>query len=427
MTTNATANRQGYTLIELTIAVALGAMVIYLAVAGVRTAAQGVTAAKRLALENAIIRTGVVIALENTDFWTDHDLPYPDDPAKDQPLRALTSTPSDPAGMTRGLPFTPFLTTQAGTGYRPASGTVPGPPLNVSATVAAGLDETAGGWNPNAWQAAEARGWSWGNLTERTPRWSGASNRNVPVAKYKIFGHYESVASTDPGISTHHWQQRQLDGLQRSLGSYGLFDYLPANTGLMIYQKVLSGADTGKWMTATEWCNPDGGPYFRLASDFNLSFALDRLADTWGTLFQVPNRNVTASEMVRAANRRYSTGIAIGAAANNRSVDDIKQLLIDGDQVDAVLHDSGSSGPANKPEHWPQLTVRNLRFLRTGAFINLNRIAWVNPLTGQGSELTFTCFGTTLRGARQQRLRDEPGWADPFPLAGAPKPNLDSY
>jgi hypothetical protein len=159
----------------------------------------------------------------------------------------------------------------------------------------------------------------------------------------------------------------------------------------------------------------------------NLSFTLDRMADTWGTVFLVPNRSVTAGNRSKISNRRYNTGIAIAASNNNATVSEIKQILIDGEQVDAVLHDSDASGYANKPSHWPGLSVSNLRFMRTGAFINLNRITWTNPLTGQGTELSFTCFGTTLRGARQQRLRDEPGWADPFPSSGSPKPNLDSY
>ena len=421
-----TGQRNGFTVIELTIAVALGALVVYIAAAGMRTAAQGVAAANRLALENSIIRTGVVIALENSDFWTDHDNPIPNDPLIDQPLRAQAT---DAAGKLRGLPFTPFLTSQTNTGYKtPIGSSAPiAAPPGSSTTVIRGLDENASGWDPNAWQAAEARGWSWGNLTERAPRWSSATNHNVPTVKYKLFGRFETIASTDPTISLHHWQQRQLDGLLRSLGSYGLFDYLPANTGLMIYEKSTTAGETGLWKVAAEWCNPDSGPYYRLASDVNLSFTLDRMADTWGTVFLVPNRGVPIANRSRIANRRYSTGIAIGTSANNSAVDDIKQLLIDGDQVDAILHDADASGSANKPTNWPNLTVRSLRFLRTGAFINLNRIAWVNPLTGQGTELNFTCFGTTLRGARQQRLRDEPGGADPFPSSGAPKPTLDSY
>ena len=56
----------------------------------------------------------------------------------------------------------------------------------------------------------------------------------------------------------------------------------------------------------------------------------------------------------------------------------------------------------------------------------------VNPRLGAtavlNGDLDFTTtFGTTLRGARQQRLRKTPGWQDPFPESGSPKPHLDSY
>lgn len=429
--TRAAAPQCGFTLIEMMLAITMGTLVIYVAMAGIRTLSQSITAANRLALENGIIRTGVTIALENSDFWLDHDLPHPLDVALDQPLRGTALDNATPTPAERGLPFTPFADSQAVTGYRTPSASSPSipAPTGVSQIVLNGLNENASGWDPNAWHPAEARGWNWGNLVERTPRHSGPSNRTVPTLKYKIFGHYDSVASTDPTLSTHHWQQRQMDGLLRSLGSYGLFDYLPANTGLMIYQKISSTDmnENGRWMVSPEWCRPDGGPYYRLASDGNLSFALDRLADTWGQVFMVPNRGIPTADRSRASNRRYNTGIAIQAANNDAAADDIKRLLLDGEQVDFVLRDSNASGPANKPAHWPSLTVRNLRFIRTGAFINLNRIEWTNPLTGLGAELSFTCFGTSLRGARQQRLRDEPGWADPFPLTGSPKPTLDSY
>lgn len=427
-TTGSARALHGFTIIEMLVAITLSTLVIYIAIAGIRVASQTIAAANRLALENSILRTGVVVALENTDFWTDYDEPYPVDPIVDQPLRGTAPDNGTPA-VQRGLPFTPFLTSRATTGYRTpstASPLIPTPP-GVSPVVAKGLNENASGWEPDAWHAAEARGWNWGNLAERTPRWQGGTrNRWVPVSKYKNFGRYEALASTEPATTTHHWQQRQMDGLLRSLGSYGMFDYVPANTGLMVYEKITSGSDIGQWKVSPEWCNPDSGPYFRLASDANLSFTLDRLSDTWGTVFLVPNRSVPAANRSGIANRRYGTGIAISATSNNNSVNEIRQLLIDGEQTDAVLHDANASGYANKPEHWPALTVRSLRFMRTGAFINLNRIAWSNPLTGQGLELSFTCFGTTLRGARQQRLRDEAGWAEPFPLSGAPKPHLDS-
>jgi hypothetical protein len=371
-----------------------------------------------LALENAILRTGVVMALENSDLWLAYD--NPSLPAAERPLYGMAN---DSAGKQRGLPFTPFKTSQPITAYRASSVAPIVPvPLGISKVVRQGLDEHDGGWEPNSWHAAEARGWTWGNLAERTPL-----STSVAPGKFKTFGRYEWLASTDPAFSPHSWQQRQLDGLNRSLGYYGLFDYLPANTGMMISEKLTSGTYSGTWITSAEWCDPNSGPFYRLAHDANLTFTLDRLSDTWGQVFVMPNKSVTLANRSRVASRRYSTGIAISMSANNNSVNDIKQMLIDAEEVDDVLHEANATMAANKPDTWPSLSVSNLRFIRTGAFINLNRITWVSPLTGKGTELSFSCFGTTLRGARQQRLRDAPGWADPFPLSGGPNPHLDSY
>lgn len=426
---NTRLNTRAFTLIEMMISVALGSLVVYIATVGVRAASQSVSAANRLALENSILRTGVVVALEHTDFWTDYDDPTYDPATTDgkrmRPFNGLAPAP----GGNRGLPFTPFLASQASTGYGPRSTQTPVPtlPPTLSETVRRGVDENHSGWDPNAWQAAEMRGWSWANQTERTPRYSGPSKRNVSVVKYKLFGRTEWISAPDPDTSPHHWQQRQLDGLLRSLGSYGMFDYIPANTGLVIYEKSTTAGETGFWKISPEWCSPDGGPDYRLASDGNLSFTLDRLADTWGTVFAMPNRSIPAADRSRLANRRYGTGIAIDASSNQSSVDNIKNLLRDNEQVDRVLSDGDATTAPNKPSHWPSLNVSTLRFIRTGAFINLNRIAWMSPYTGQGLELSFTCFGTTLRGARQQRLRNTPGWQNPFPVSGSPLPHLDSY
>jgi len=423
------AARHAFTMIEMMIAIALGALVIYVATAGLRTAAQSVSSANRLALENSILRTGVLIALENTDFWTDYDDPsYDRDSDDGKVMRPF----GKPLGG-RGLPFTPFLESQSVSGYGPKSVLTPVEvaPASVSDAVRLGLDENPSGWDPNAWQAAEARGWGWANQTERTPRYSSPSKRNVSVVKYKLFGRNEWIAKPEPepGIRIHHWQQRQLDGLLRSLGSYGLFDYLPANTGLMTYEKttVTGAAAQDFWKVSAEWCSPDGGSDFRLASDGNLSFTLDRLADTWGTTFAMPNRSVSVADRLSRANRRYGTGIAIDASSNQSSANNIDKLLVDHEQINEVLTSGNATSGPNKPDHWPSLKVSSLRFIRTGAFINLNRITWVNSMTGEGLELSFTCFGTTLRGARQQRLREGMGWQDPFPESGTPEPHLDSY
>ncbi|HEX3134442.1 MAG TPA: hypothetical protein VHX44_12765, partial [Planctomycetota bacterium] len=55
------------------------------------------------------------------------------------------------------------------------------------------------------------------------------------------------------------------------------------------------------------------------------------------------------------------------------------------------------------PEHWPTTEVTTQHFIKTGRFVNLARVQMHNPLSGATTEVVFTAFGTTLRGARLQR------------------------
>jgi hypothetical protein len=360
-----------------------------------------------MATENAILRTGVVIALENSDFWLSHDDPF----AAGGPGQALRSTITDWNGTDRGLPFTKLKDLHGKGVYRKTAGTNPGNP---------GIDEVAGGWDPQAWKASEPRGWSWGNLNERAQY---TLTTSLPARKLQTFGRYHLFASLET-TSPHNWQQRQLDGLNRSLGYYGLFDYMPANTGLMIYGKdqSLANPSTVDLAVSREWCFTPSGGASAMGNDGRaegINFAQDRLVASWGPSFIIPSPNRSAAQIIAATYRWYSTGIAIDPSSNASSITGVKSLALDGD----VRKDWLAESAVGKPAHWPSLAVNSLRFMRTGSFSNLNRITWVSPLTGKATEMSFTTFGTTLRGARQQRLRDQRGWADPFTTDA----NLDSY
>jgi prepilin-type N-terminal cleavage/methylation domain-containing protein len=398
-------HNRGFTLIEMMLSLALGAMVVYVAAAGFRMAAQSVTLTNRMATENAILRTGVIVALDNGDFWLSHDDPF------DQggPGQALRATVTDWAAAPRGLPFTPLKDLDAKGVYRQVAGNPANP----------GLDEAAGGWDPKAWGAHEPRGWSWGNLNERAQYTLSAA---LPARKLQTFGRYHLVASLESS-SQHTWQQRQLDGLNRALGYYGLFEYMPANTGLMIYEKDQSfaGATATDLAVSREWCFVPTGGASAMGNDNRaegINFASDRLVASWGPSYIVPAPGRSAATIKAATYRWYSTGIAIDPSSNAASISGVKGLTVDGE-----VHKDWLADGAGKPAHWPSLAVSNLRFMRTGTFTSLHRVAWVSPLTGKAAELSFTCFGTTLRGARQQRSRDQRGWADPFSTAA----DLDTY
>jgi len=91
-----------------------------------------------------------------------------------------------------------------------------------------------------------------------------------------------------------------------------------------------------------------------------------------------------------------------------------------------------SSVPANllavRPSHWPDVTVSTNRMIKNRRFIAMSKIRWLSPITSEVAEFSFAGFGTTLRGARQQR-HVASGWArwDNAGLGPANDPTLDSY
>ena len=64
----------------------------------------------------------------------------------------------------------------------------------------------------------------------------------------------------------------------------------------------------------------------------------------------------------------------------------------------------------NQPEVWPLVDVSVGRFIKSAHHIAVAKITRLSPHTGEVIELSWTGLGTTLRGARQQRLRTT-GWA----------------
>ena len=111
------APRHGFTLIELMIAIGLGMLVIYTAVAGFRVASQSVTMANRLSLENALIRSGFQEAHNQMDFWTNLD--DPDNTANQRLRGTVTMGTGGGVGQklndigfdpTVGFPFAPMST-----------------------------------------------------------------------------------------------------------------------------------------------------------------------------------------------------------------------------------------------------------------------------------------------------------------------------
>ena len=389
---------RGFTLIEVMIALSLGMLILYTAVAAFRMATQSVTVANRLSVENAVLRAGYQIAHRDLDFWTNVDDP---DLTTRQGLR--------PGAVGSGMPFTPFATSWPG---------------------AIGDDESATGHDPrdSSWAMGNPRVWWRGNMAEkaRIANNANALGTDLRFGRYALFANLERtlaagdlastqvVSGTDPNGAAvytsqgyggsvqvpHSWMYNQISGLEKALGFYGLCDYLPASAIYSYYGRWVQ--DTGNnFSTAT---NMGGMPLWLIApqgdfnnGDGNQQTPRSKYRNSYQTSYGIvdPRSSNNPSTVQQRHRRKYHLGYGSGTGSHNE-------------------FNSWSAIPDNhlalRPQSWPGLDVSVQRFIKNTRFVNVARITWTDPLSGETSELSFTGFGTTLRGARQQRGATG-GWA----------------
>ncbi|HYE05895.1 MAG TPA: prepilin-type N-terminal cleavage/methylation domain-containing protein [Planctomycetota bacterium] len=404
--------RRGFTLIEALLAVALSMTVVLTAVAGVRLAAQSVTAANRNAVENGLIRAGYFMAVDEADFWRDYDDPFD---ATRQRLRGYD------AARRRGLPFTPFDAT-----VMPRSGT-PGA-------------EDERGWDPEyQWPASDARTWFHGNLVEH------ATRTQHRFGHHEIFAHVkeeptlartfvDGLGAATPAYAgygqvrtPHTWAANQLTALKNALGYYGVTEYMPANTIYGVHGAPgadnaygsgpgdpLAADDTDQGL-AHEWCLPSGsggGVQWRFANDDGDTAwprGIYRLVRD-STFPVIPASATPAADttpwtlqtLVAAHGRSWATD----RVAASWQTGGIPDLLAKAQMAIAVV--------PLRPASWPAVSRATMRYLNNCRFTALNKIRWISPVTGARSELSFTLVATSLRGARQQRSPTPTGgWARP--------------
>lgn len=374
------ASTRGFTLIEMMLAVALGLAVVYVAFAGFRVASQAVTITNRMATENALMRAGCDMAHERLDFWTDYDDPV----AGGETPRLRASNGGE------GMPFTPMSSVM---------------PLARNAM----QPERSVGWDPDEpWSASDPRTWWHGNVAEKF-------HTDMTLGRYGIFANTRSnllVSASAPvgDYGTvevpHSWQYNQVWDLHRALGYYGFADYVPANTLFACYREFAG--------TATPFpTNLDGMPLvlFKPGSSFDngeggqeYPKGLWRL--TMVSSYAVLSPTSPTAPTPAAHQSRYTTGYW-----NNDT--DFSRFLRESENRRELITGKSSVSDQWRPTHWPEVTVTTQRFIKTARFVNLCRVRWVSPITGERAELAFTGFSTTLRGARLQRRHPDHGggWA----------------
>ncbi|HYE04130.1 MAG TPA: hypothetical protein VEL07_01305 [Planctomycetota bacterium] len=366
----AVAGRAAFTLIELILATAAGAVVIVAAAAALRVAAQTATTGERLATQNALIAAGLRGAFDELDFWTAYDDPL--DPAR-QGLRYATNAVVAPGGMRRlGLPFAPF------------SATWP--------RVASADPEAVEGWDDDApWDAADPRAWWRGTMAERL-------DSDLRHGRYALFGSCTSpmtLAGYGVCAPAHTWLPRQMRGLKDALGFYGLCEYLPPNAIYSVITGEAADGATTPGGIAYEWVRPGG---WLANGSGNCSNARGLESLSFGSSFPMhpPQANPAWSglDLLQTHRRHVLTASWFTDTATLAAFVDTTTAR----QEIMPL----------QPASWPKVEVAVTRSMMLRRFLALCRVRWSDPTTGDRAELAFCGFGSTLRGARRQRGLDAP-------------------
>ncbi|HYE06529.1 MAG TPA: hypothetical protein VEL07_13520 [Planctomycetota bacterium] len=377
--------RRAFTLVELLISVALGLVIVFVAFAGVRVAAQSISVVNRLALENEVLREGYLMANDQVDTWTWHDDPTA--PPTERPLRQVASDG-------RGLAFTPLRDTW---------------------TYVADSDrERQRGWDAeNPWSPADPACWWRGDMAEK-------AYGTMRHGRYALFAHVDAAngpvdidspaGSYGSGIPVaRSWLYGQTKGLLHGLGFYGACDYLTGNAVYGWYDRWQDGATTDggipRWLVAPNW---NSSAFTNGDGDQATVRGLYRL--TFVTQFGLVSPTVgTTGDQLAAQDRRW------WGLFGPSDFDTWKSAT-----------GTGRSLMRLRPAHWPEASVSINRAIKNRRFIAMSFVRLASPLTGQVMEFTFSAFGTSLRGARQQRRPDD-GWARWDNAAGfANDPTLDS-
>ena len=493
----------GFTLIELLLAVAIGSIVAAVAFITLRFIVVTSQRAHRLELENRLLRNGFLDALNDADYWTLYD--DPDDPSN-QALRLTDTTPTPNPEilwrqtMTYGRPFTPLnviptmtgavgpggepLTTstwvQTSVAIDPTGGTGPD---NSNLGCLTGRDQDVG-FNPKrAYDASDPCRWYRGDFVPSQPddkrfgRYAGVTcevstpalgfiSPNAMQPQYRDarepgymdrfigplwacttgpYGTVDSSAFSDG--SSHVWTSnpRQIAWLHDVLGSYGICDYLPANTCVAAHGTGIFFNGTQSWVhemldqrlvSSTYDRNPPAYANSAPANEkekarYTSPFAPDN------NIFLTYNQNAAATPMAAGWQAYFplvpispwtgSTAVGLGGTVvplNTWTPPEVVHALryryYTHDAQDFELQNAiyvatlGKPIMPQRPAHWPSPLLLSQRYATEGRLMAQYRVRFQDSVSGKIVEIGFNALGSTLRGARQQRLKTPAsgsGWA----------------
>ncbi len=364
-----TTPQRGFTLIELMIAITLGLGIVLVATAGFRVAAQTVTKCNRMALENALVRTAVLQACNEVDFWTFVD--NPEIPSA-TPLR-VRPVPPPAAIAVGGKPFGHF------------DAAVPfGGPFVTSG------HERESTWNPSpmAWAAHDARAWCRGNMAE-------TRGTDLRFGDYNLIANDQTTPSAYDPRRCRSWYDNQIRNTLDALGFYGALEYLPSNV-LLFYHgtppiTTMNGSSYG--FVPNDLIDGDfGGGWLGLMFQ---NFSVGRFRSTDSGAVPFANDKTIFSSTARTDDPFRSSWRVGYSGAYTNGIDEASNFHL------ATAF--GGDLLTQHPHHWPHVTVKVERFIRQSRAINICTIDITDPITGQTTTIPFSTRGTTLRGARLQR------------------------
>jgi prepilin-type N-terminal cleavage/methylation domain-containing protein len=440
--------RHGFTLIELMISIALGSLIVYTAVAGFRVASQSFTVVNQISRETALIRSGLQQVHERIDFWADCD--DPDDPAQ-QKLRtkstawdansnmvghinAAINNPDPDMRFETGLPFSPMNDVVVSGGPL-KKGVFPNKLVPAS-------PEKSTGWNPKElWFPNDARTWFHGDYADKRSGINTAGFSTIYANIKNQITIYANPANNNwtlgsAGLTNYgtvsppyNWFMNQVWGMHAALGYYGFVDYMPPNTiynaygtphdptkSVNYYGTDYNGSILGIMGDHTKFTQTDENVAYWYGRDvtratFGGAFAIisPKLTDSPPTNLVINScQNYMAHQFKFAIGNRAeyngSLGRTVGGPASWQDrVLQYKDFIDKTEVLEKVINNGG-------PAAWSKVDVVVKRIVFRARFTNICSVRWTNPLSGKSAELNFTAFGTSLRGARQQRKEDS-GWA----------------
>jgi len=479
MTTSRTRTDAGFTLIELMLSIGLGILLLYTAFAAFRTAAQAVTIANRLSLENSCLRAGYFQVENDLDFWTSQDDP---DNSNNQLLRGTGTTANLGAG---GLPFTPMNAVYSLLGISPTppkflngaglQGDIqprPGSPTTTPYPYPDPNWENDRGFDFSySWTPSDPRTWFRGQMaaksggqiqpmpengryamyqnTSSTPSFGSITGNYMPTAlnwmtPFTLIPSFSGgttpqlFTSTYTGNANSTWYPNQVMMFLNAMGYEALCEYLPTNAVYDYYTNYNSNTTTtdgealicitpGWFGGGNSFGNGDGGQVT----------ARGIYRNTYSTSYSYQNPNAPPDGSVPVngimpqepgiINRAYmhwdsdytAVGGTFGGGWNQGGSPGLQDMLAH------ALYEQGLM--ASEPIYWPVVSTCVGRFVKCGHFVACAKIRRILPLTGEVVELSFLGLGSTLRGARMQRIRpdmvgpngawakwdDTPGFTDP--------------